>query len=105
VISVRIIKPGRIREHARNHPDAAPSLMAWLKIARKARWKNIQEVRQTLPSADGVKAASGGIVTVFNIAGNKFRLIVAIHYDRARLFVLRFLTHADYDREKWKDEL
>jgi mRNA interferase HigB len=50
--------------------------------------------------------SSGNPVVVFNIRGNKYRLIVAIHYrPSGRVFVLRFLTHAEYDKEKWKAEL
>lgn len=44
-------------------------------------------------------------MTVFNICGNDFRLITAIHYDRRAVFVLRFLTHAEYSKNTWKQEL
>jgi len=42
---------------------------------------------------------------VFNIAGNRYRLLTAIHYNMRKVFVLRFLTHAEYTRETWKDAL
>jgi len=45
-----------------------------------------------------VKVGSGNSVTVFNISGNKYRLIVAIHYNTQRVYVLRLFTHADYDK-------
>jgi len=102
---MRIVKPSRVREHARSHPDAASSLLAWLRIAQKANWHNIQDVRRELPSADGVEVASGRIVTVFNIGGNKYRLIVSIHYRWSMIYVLRFLRHDDYDRNNWKESL
>jgi mRNA interferase HigB len=105
VIILRIIKPSRVRQYAKAHPDAAGSLMAWLKIARKGKWSSIQETRQVFPHADGLKVASGNTVTVFNIGGNKYRLIVAIHYGPGNIFVLRFLGHAEYDRQNWKAEL
>jgi mRNA interferase HigB len=79
--------------------------MAWLRIARKVSWANIQEVRRTLASADGVVVASGRTVTVFNIGGGNYRLIVAIHYNTGMIFVLRFMTHAEYDKMKWKANL
>jgi mRNA interferase HigB len=79
--------------------------MAWLKLAREARWRNIHELRQTLPSADGVRVASGRTVTAFNIGGNKYRLVVAIHYAWTMVYVLRFMSHAEYDKAKWKAEL
>jgi mRNA interferase HigB len=42
---------------------------------------------------------------VFNICGNAYRLICAIHYNTGKVFLLRFLTHAEYDKDRWKDEL
>lgn len=47
----------------------------------------------------------GNIVTVFNIGGNKYRLIVAIHYNRGLIYVLRFFTHAEYSKNAWKEVL
>jgi mRNA interferase HigB len=103
---VRVIKPSRIREYAKQYPDAAKSLMAWLKSARNAEWSSLIDVRKEARTADGVAVASGNAVTVFNIGGNKYRLIVAIHYRPVkRLFVLRFMTHKEYDTDKWKAEL
>ena len=49
--------------------------------------------------------ASGSTVTVFNIRGNKYRLLVAIHYNRQRVYVLRLLRHAEYSKGLWKDQL
>ena len=44
-------------------------------------------------------------MTVFNICGNKYRLIAAIHYNRQRVYVLRLLRHAEYSKDFWKDRL
>ena len=57
------------------------------------------------PSADPVRVTSGRTVVVFNIAGNRYRLLTAIHYNMRKVFILRLLTHAEYTRETWKDEL
>jgi mRNA interferase HigB len=74
--------------------------MAWLKIARGADWKNLSQVRQAYRSADGVTVNSGRVVTVFNIGGNKYRLIVAINYQWAMVYILRFPTHTEYNKNK-----
>ena len=74
-------------------------------MAKKAQWTCLLEVREDFPHADSMIVASGNPVVVFNIAGNKCRLIAAIHYNTQRLFVLTVLTHAEYDKEKWKDML
>ena len=102
---MRIIKPARVRDYAKAHRRAAASLLAWLAAAREASWASLAQVRRTYCHADGVKVASGRTVTVFNIAGNGYRLITAIHYDRQTVFVLRLLTHAEYSKDRWKSEL
>jgi mRNA interferase HigB len=102
---MRIIKPTRLREYWTRHPQAKPSLEQWLMRTRAAHWASIVDLRQTFPSADPVRVASGRTVVVFNIAGNQYRLITAIHYNMRKVFVLRLLTHAQYDKETWKDEL
>jgi mRNA interferase HigB len=65
----------------------------------------LQDVRATFPHADAVTVRSGRSVVVFNIAGNKYRLITAIHYNRRLPFTLMVLTHAEYNKEKWKEVL
>ena len=52
-----------------------------------------------------VRVSSGNPVVVFNVCGNTYRLICAIHYDTGKVFLLRFLTHAEYSKSRWKDEL
>jgi mRNA interferase HigB len=74
-------------------------------VVREADWKNIQDVRRVYPHADLVTVESGNVVTVFNIGGNKYRLVAAIHYNRQRVYVLRILSHAEYDKDRWKDNL
>jgi mRNA interferase HigB len=102
---MRIITRKRLREFARWYPDAADSLQKWHDVVRDAEWESLQDLRRVYPHADAVTVASGSTVTVFNIRGNKYRLIVAIHYNRQRVYVLRLLTHADYSKGQWKDDL
>jgi len=59
---------------------------------------NFAELKKIFPSADKV-----GNLIVFNIAGNKVRLIAAIHYNTQCLYIRHVLTHKDYDKEKWKE--
>jgi mRNA interferase HigB len=81
------------------YPNAKPPLEAWYQIARHAEWNNFADVRNTFPAADLV-----GRFVVFDIGGNKFRLIAVIHYNRRKLYVRHVLTHAEYDKEKWKED-
>lgn len=99
------MKPSTVRQYCDSYPDAREPLMAWLKVTRAADWNSIMDVRKAYPQADAVEVSSGNITTIFNIRGNRYRLIVAIKYEWAMVYVLRFLTHADYDKHKWKDQL
>ncbi len=63
------------------------------------------EVRLSYGSADVVHVRSGKPVIVFKVCGNTYRLIVAMHFNSQMAYTLRFLTHAEYDRGRWKDEL
>jgi mRNA interferase HigB len=86
-------------------PKARAPLMFWYKVAKTARWQSLNDVRRTFGHADVVKVGSGRSTVVFNIAGNNYRLITAIRYDRSTIYILRVLTHAEYSRGKWKEEL
>jgi mRNA interferase HigB len=79
------------------HPDSREALARWHKIVEKSSYQSFAELRLTFPSADIV-----GQYTVFNIGGNKVRLIASIHYDRGRVYVRHVLTHEEYNRGLWK---
>lgn len=64
----------------------------------------LREVVTTL-SKEQVKVASGRTVLVFNISGNAFRLIAAMHFNRGLVFALAFISHAEYSKDRWKDTL
>lgn len=102
---MRVIKQSHLRRLAARHARSSPAVEKWLLIARHARWRHIADVRRTFPHADAVGVASGNTVTVFNLGGNDFRLVTAIHYRTQNIFILRLLTHADYSKDTWKQEL
>ncbi len=87
------------------YPKAKASLEHWEHTVRNATWKSPVELKQTFNDVDPATVSSGNQVYVFNIQRNEHRLIAAIHFDNGRIFVLRILTHRDYDRQRWKDEL
>lgn len=102
---MRIIKPSTVRRFAEATKDASTALDRWLDLAEAGEWNNLVDVRRSFRSADEVKVASGRTVVVFNIGGNKYRLITAIHYNLQKVFVLRFLSRSEYDQGKWKAQL
>jgi mRNA interferase HigB len=95
---MHVISFKRIREFVSTHRDAESSLTAWYKTTKKANWQNFAELKQAYPSADLV-----GRHTVFNIKGNKYRLIARIVYRSQTLFVVGIMRHEEYDLGKWKE--
>jgi mRNA interferase HigB len=102
---LRIIKEQFLRVAVPPASKAGKWLEAWRLLVKASDWRSIGDVRKTYPSADPVRIESGRVVTVFNVCGNDYRLITAIHYDKQRIYTLRLLTHADYDKNRWKKEL
>ena len=96
---MHIITRKRIQEFIKTYPDSASSLETWYWIIKRAEYNSFSELKQHFRSADYVD----GFV-VFNISGNKYRLIAAIHYDRKKVYLRHILTHQEYDRGKWKKE-
>lgn len=96
---MHIISFSRLREFYEVHSTAKTGLLAWHKITKAANWQNFDQLRQTFPAADQVSN-----FTVFNIGGNNFRLITLIDYSAKKIFIRHVLTHADYDKNKWKND-
>jgi mRNA interferase HigB len=102
---VRIIAESTLAVFTARHPHAAGSLEAWRRIMRREQFRHFADLRRCFRAADQVRVASDKPVVVFNISGNNYRLICAIHFNTGKVFLLRFLTHAEYDKDRWKDEL
>jgi mRNA interferase HigB len=98
-----VISLGPLRAFWTVHPDAEVPLRLWYRTARSAAWQSLNQVRRTYPHADAVRTASGHLLTVFNVCGNKYRLIVRIRHDFGLVNVRCVLTHAEYDRGRWKE--
>ena len=95
---MHVITRKRLNEFAERHPETKTALATWYQIVRKTDFSSFAELRAIFPSADQV-----GKLTVFNVGGNKVRLIVAIHYNRQKVYIRAVLSHADYNRGKWKE--
>jgi len=102
---MHVIAAKTIREYSDKHTDARKPLLAWLAAVESAHWLSIDDIRIVYPNTDAVKVKSGRDVYVFNIKGNNYTLVAAIHFDRQKVFILRFMTHPEYDKEAWKVQL
>ena len=94
---MHVISRKTLKEAASRYRALEAPLDAWFRIAKKATWKNLADVRKTFAAADTV-----GKWTIFNVKGNQYRLIVEINYTFGRIYVRHVLTHAEYDRGGWK---
>ena len=95
---MHIITRKRILEFSRKHPEAERPLDRWYRIAKRTHFESFPDLRKTFRSADQV-----GKLTVFNIEGNRFRLVTYIVYAKKRIYIRDILTHIDYDRGRWKE--
>ena len=94
---MHVISKRALREFWEDNPKARVPLEEWYRVVRVAEWETFADVRETFNSADKV-----GEFIVFNIGGNKYRLITVIHFDRQKVYVRHVLTHSEYDKGKWK---
>jgi mRNA interferase HigB len=97
---VVVIAISRLRAFWVAHPGAETSLRVWYQATRAADWAHVGEVRETFGNASAV-----GNCVVFNIAGTRYRLVTRVRYPIRTVFVLRVMTHAEYDdQERWQDD-
>jgi mRNA interferase HigB len=96
---MHVISKKRLRELWQLRPDAEPGLTAWYKVASKTNWDTFADLRQTYPHADLV-----GKCIVFNVCGNRYRLVTTTRFDLGRMYIRSVMTHSEYDRDRWKEE-
>ncbi len=90
---MRIIAKATLRAFWTRHPDAEESLLAWYREAQKADWDRPEKIKEKYRSASFV----GRNRVVFNIKGNKYRLVVKMKYEKQLVFVRFVGTHTDYE--------
>lgn len=94
---MHVISRKLLREFWVRYPGSESSLARWFRLMENTDFVSFEDLRATFPTADKV-----GDLIVFNIAGNKYRLIAAIHFNRGRVYVRHVLTHQEYTRGAWK---
>ena len=100
---MRVITKARLKQfwETPGHEDAEGPLRAWYTQvnSRTVSWQSWGDVKASFGNASIV-----GDCVVFNIGGNKYRLICRIRYATQKVFILKIMTHREYDEGKWKDE-
>jgi len=96
---MHVISKKRLREFwEAHHADSKQPLEVWYRAMRRGVFKTWNELHSAFPTADKV-----GDKIVFNIGGNKYRLVAVIHFNRGAVFVRNVLTHKEYDKGEWKN--
>lgn len=100
---MRVISRSRLKEfwEVPGHEDSEGPLRAWYThvSSRTVAWQGWADVKAEFGTASLV-----GNCVVYNIGGNKYRLVTRILYRSQKVFVLKVMTHEEYDRDKWKEE-
>jgi mRNA interferase HigB len=99
IFLMHLIAISQLREVAAKYPDVSVQIEDWYTLVKAATWQTLTEVQQLYASAEAV-----GNFTVFNIKGNRYRLIVGINYVKQTIYFKYFLTHAEYDKDEWKND-
>lgn len=96
---MHIVTRKRLLEFGDEYPESQSALDRWYRIMKHNDFSSFYDLRKVFPSADKV-----GKLTVFNIGGNKIRLITAIHYNRKVVYIRHVLTHKEFNLGKWKEQ-
>ena len=96
---MRIISKRRLREFWQEYPIAEKPLLSWYETVKKAGWESFSDVREDFRHADIYRDC-----VIFDIGGNKFRLITKIRYQKKRVYIRFVLRHSDYDKDLWKED-
>jgi len=94
---MHVISRKMLRQFWNQYPDSQNSLARWFKTMEINNFNNFSELRATFPTADSVRN-----LIVFNISGNKYRLIASVHFNRGKVYIRHLLTHREYDKGAWK---
>ena len=93
---MHVISRKKLLEAVERHRDLAGPLDVWYRVAKKAEWRSLTDLKRAFPKADAV-----GRFTIFNIKGNAYRLITEINYRAQKIFLCYVLTHAEYSKGNW----
>jgi mRNA interferase HigB len=96
---MHVISKKRLRTFWEVHPQSEAPLRAWYQVATKANWECLDDIRQVFPRTDRV-----GRCFVFNIGGNRYRLVVTASFKYGKLYVRSVMPHAEYSKSRWKEE-
>jgi len=101
---MQVVGKDKLQDFWKKHNPAKRPLVRWLDITTNTNWNSWPKLKMSFPSADMVKTKSGNYV-VFDIGGNKYRLVTEIDFSGTIVVVEVVMTHSEYSKNKWKDKL
>ena len=99
---MKVIGKLKLQRFWQHHRRARKPLEKWIQVVGHAQWENWSNIKSTFRTADLVKTKTRDFV-VFNVGGNKYRLATIVNFRGQIVVVDVALTHAEYDKGKWKD--
>jgi mRNA interferase HigB len=99
-VYMKVLGKLRLQSFWEDYPRAKKPLQNWIKIVEEANWKNWAQLKTTFSKADFVPEEEKFVV--FDIGGNKYRLITIVNFAEQIVIIKEVLTHREYDKGKWK---
>lgn len=102
---MNVISRKKLRDFYESDPGRkqhAAAFENWFKLARKARWHSFQDARCTFGQTDVATGYGGRTATIFDVGGNKYRIVAHVDYPRQTVKIEAVMDHKEYDRGAWK---
>jgi mRNA interferase HigB len=96
---MRVISKPALNQFIERIPKAAEPVIKWYLLCKEGAWKNFSELKKDFRSVDAV----GDHLYVFNVGGNKYRIIARIFFGVQTMYIRFIGTHAEYDKVKLSD--
>lgn len=91
---MRIVSTKVLRDYYLEHPDCKNAILYWVEVVKRASWQNAAEVKEDFAHVDCI----GNQRYVFNIGGNKYRLVAVVQFVHQHVFIRFIGTHKEYDK-------
>ena len=98
---MKVVGIGKLDDFARRHSDVKSQLAAWLSEAKAAKWETPHDIKQSYAHASFL----ANNLVIFNIKGNRYRLVVKISYQNQIILIYKIGTHSEYSKWKFKGDL
>lgn len=96
---MHIISRKTLKDFWEKYPDSEGPLKTWFKIVKSTKYRSLNHLKETFPQADLVDNK-----IIFNIGGNKYRLMTIIHFKYSKIYIRYVMTHGEYDKGGWKND-